>query len=178
MATMSIRGLYLYDPSLFDDITIPSQLDRDLLVTRLVNDLAELEILYPDPEIMKENITNWSAIMSRSWQKMADVLYEDYDPFINIRRHEERTVTETRDLANSGSLSLVAWDESEPSERQSNTGTNTGTVITHDVYDLEGDSAITDAQDVARKEIQLRRDNEMYQIIINDFKKAFCLMVY
>ena len=116
--------------------------------------------------------------MARSWQKIANVLYEDYDPFINIRRHEERTITETRDLANSGSLSLVAWDESEPSERQSNTGTNTGTVTTHDVYDLEGDSAITDAQDVAHKEIQLRRDNEMYQIIINDFKKAFCLMIY
>ena len=47
---MSIRGLYLYDPSLFDNMVIPSQLDRDILVARLVNDLAELEILYPDPD--------------------------------------------------------------------------------------------------------------------------------
>lgn len=178
MALMSIRGLYLYDQTIFDNMTIPSQLDRDLLVTRLVNDLAELEIIYPDPDIMKTNISNWSAIMGRSWQKMADVLYEDYDPFINISRHEERTTTETRDLANSGSVSLVAWDETTPSERQSNTGKDTGTVTTHDVYDLKGDSAITDAQDVAKKEIQLRRDNEMYSIIIEDFKHAFCLQIY
>lgn len=178
MALMSIRGLYLYDQTIFDNMTIPTQLDHDLLVGRLVNDLAELEVIYPDPDIMKENITNWSAIMGRSWQKMADVLYEDYDPFINIRRHEERTVTETRDLENNGSLSLVAWDETEPSERQTNNATNTGTVTTHEEYDLEGDSAITDAQDVARKEIQLRRDNEMYSIIIEDFKRAFCLQIY
>lgn len=178
MALMSIRGLYLYDDTIFDNMALPSQIDRDLLVGRLVNDLAELEVIYPDPDAIKDNITNWSNIMLRSWQKMANVLYEDYDPFINIRRHEERWVTETRDLANSGSLSLVAWDESKPSERQSNTGTDTGTVTTHDVYDLEGDSAITDAQDVAKKEIQLRRDNEMYSIIIEDFKHAFCLQIY
>lgn len=178
MAILSIRGLYLYDDTIFDNMALPSQIDHDLLVGRLVNDLAELEVIYPDPDAIKDNITNWSNIMLRSWQKMADVLYEDYDPFINIRRHEERTITETRDLENNGSLSLVAWDEAEPSERQTNNATNTGTVTTHEEYDLEGDSAITDAQDVAKKEIQLRRDNEMYNIIIEDFKHAFCLQIY
>lgn len=178
MAIFSIRGLYLYDNTIFDNMALPSQIDRDLLVTRIINDLAELEVIYPDPDTIKDNITNWSNIMLRSWQKMANVLYEDYDPFINIRRHEERTVTETRDLSNDGTVSLVAWDETEPSERQANSLKNTGTVTTHDVYDLEGDSAITDAQDVARKEIQLRRDNEMYSIIIEDFKHAFCLQIY
>lgn len=178
MAALSIRGLYIYDPTIFDNMHIPTQCDRDLLITNIVTQLAELEVLYPDPEMMKENIEGWSGIMVRSWQKIADVLYEDYDPFINIRRHEERTTTQTRDLANSGTMATKAWDDNEMVDRTTQNGTDTGTVTTHEEYDLEGDSAITDAQDVARKEIELRRNNELYQIIIDDFKKAFCLMIY
>ena len=35
-----------------------------------------------------------------------------------------------------------------------------------------------DAQDVAREEIKLRAEYDVYKYIINDFKQRFCLMVY
>ena len=56
--------------------------------------------------------------------------------------------------------------------------TDTGTVTTTDDYHIEGDSAIRDAQDIMRLETQERLANDLIDIIIEDFKKRFCLMVY
>lgn len=56
--------------------------------------------------------------------------------------------------------------------------TDTGTVTTTDDYHIEGDSAIRDAQDIIRLEVRERLANDLIDIIIEDFKKRFCLGVY
>lgn len=120
--------------------------------------------------------------MIRSWDMEADVLFEEYDPFINIKRDESRVITQTRDLQTTGSSinKVNAWNDTEPvtHDTSSGTGSDTGTVTTEEHFHVEGDSAITDAQDVAKKEIELRVKYNLYQMITNDFKKRFCLMVY
>ena len=58
------------------------------------------------------------------------------------------------------------------------TTSDTGTVTTTEHFHVEGDSAITDAQDVAKKEFNLRDEYNLYNYIINDFKNRFCLLVY
>ena len=120
--------------------------------------------------------------MIRSWEMIDDVLFEEYDPFINIKRDEVRTITQTRDLKTTGisTNKVNAWNDTEPvtHDVSDGSGTDTGTVTTTENFHVEGDSAITDAQDVARKEIELRVRYNLYQIITQDFKKRFCLMVY
>ena len=85
-------------------------------------------------------------------------------------RDETRTIqtygTETSQVS--------AWDSSGFTNRDKNDGNSTVT----ETYHMEGDSAITDAQDVARKEIELRSRYELDEYIINDFKNRFCLLVY
>ena len=49
MATLSIRGLYQYDNTLFDEMFLPDGLDKDTLVQNLVAELAEVEVIYPSP---------------------------------------------------------------------------------------------------------------------------------
>lgn len=203
-AAMSLYGLYQYDPTLLDGLSLPTQIDADVLKTNLLMETAELEVIYPDAEFMKLAVTSWSDMMVHAWQKQADVLFEDYDPFINLKRDETRVITEERDLAGNETRNLAgtaantqqnnvnAWDDqSEDGVRRntvidngntSDTGTigttDTGTVTTTEEYHMTGDSAITDAQDVAIKEIRLRAEHNMYIIIINDFKQRFCLLVY
>ena len=210
--TISILGLYIYDNSIFDNMAVPSEIadDKAVLIDNLLMELSQFEILYPDCDFMKFAIEKWSNKRLQAWEKMAVVLYKNYDPFINIMRDEERTTTETRDLAgtddntetrnlalasdNTVTLSTNAWDSGAGTERQkeisdndtTDTGTvtnarsttDTGTVTRHETYHLQGDSAITDRQDVAKKEIDLRAEYNLFDIIINDFKMQFCILVY
>ena len=179
---ISLYGLYVTDSTIFDSFQLPEQINKEELITNLLLEVGELETIYPDSDVMKVSIGAWSQSMIRSWDMIATVLYEKYDPFVNIKRDEVRTITQTRNLQNTGrsTNSVNAWNSSNPATRDINegTGTDTGTVSTTEHFHVEGDSAITDAQDVAKKEVELRVAYNLYKIITQDFKKRFCLMVY
>lgn len=179
---MSIYGLYKYDDTIFDNFHLPIELDKNDFIYNLVLECAEMTLLYPDADMMKEAIGRWSSMRLHTWERVAQVLYEDYDPFINIKRDERREITQTRDLQDDGTSTdkVNAWNSGEGTERGSTTmtGTQTGDIKTVEHFHVEGDSAITDAQDVARKEIELRSKNDLYNYIINDFKNKFCLLIY
>ena len=182
MARISIRGLYTWDSSLFDGMTIPEELDRDVLVQNIVNDYAEMEVLYPDADFMKDAITQWSQMRYHAWDRMKDVLYEDYDPFINIKRDENRTITQSRNLSSDGTSTnqVTAWNSIEFADRERDNSNikDTGTVTTTEHFHVEGDSAITDAQDVLKKEMDARIKYDLYHIIMTEFKERFLLMLY
>lgn len=234
MATLSLWAAYQWDNTLFDGMTIPDELNKSILVNNLLMESAELELIYADVDFLKQAITYWSASRQRAWNTMQKVLYEQYDPFVNIKRDETREIVqnrnlqtkmnrnlksvEDRDLTNeltndlqtdndtTTTTSTAAWDSATliDTEKQvidgtvTNTGTatttdtgtvttddtgdvttnDTGNVITTEHFHVEGDSAITDAQDVAVKEFKLRADYDLYRYIIQDFKKRFCLLIY
>ena len=182
MSKISIYGLYTHDETIFDNMMLPEVVDKQELITNICLECGELEIIYPDAGVMKIALRTWSQAMIRSWEMEANVLFEEYDPFINIKRDEVRTITQTRNLQSTGrsTNSVNAWNSADPATRDINegAGSDTGTVSTTEHFHVEGDSAITDAQDVAKKEIELRVKYNLYQMITNDFKKRFCLMVY
>ena len=169
-AYISILTLLQYDEDLFDNLQLPSVLDKDVFINELVAETAELEVIYPDPEIMSQMIGNWSASRIHSWEKIATVLYEEYDPFVNIKRDEVRTI----ESSGESETGVSAWNQNDYTNRDKSTGSN----IVRETFHVEGDSAITDAQDVARKEVDLRMKADLFRIILNDFKARFCLSVY
>ena len=236
---LDIIGLYNYDPTLFSAFQVPTSItwvehgpDGDTthtetipytkqnIIDNILLECAELEVLYPDPDYMKLAIGTWSTKRLYTWQRIADVLFRKYDPFVNINRHEWRTTKEDRDLAksetrdlagsetrdlagtndstvtgnvnafNDSSANGVQRDKVTTDQDTTDTGsidttdtgtvdyTDTGTVTTTDDYHIEGDSAIRDAQDIIRLETEQRLANDLIDIIIEDFKKRFCLMVY
>ena len=170
-AYISLLTLLQYDHDLFADLQLPSVLDKDVFVNELVAETAELEVIYPDPEIMRQMIGNWSASRIHTWDRIAVVLYEEYDPFINIKRDEVRTIESSGESENG----VSAWNQQSA---YTNRDKNTGSSFVKETFHVEGDSAITDAQDVARKEVDLRTKADLFRIILNDFKARFCLSVY
>ena len=195
---LSLLGLYRYDPTILDELALPDEVDRQDLIDNLLVETAEMEIIYPEPEIMRQIIGSWSRARLNVWNRVALVLTKPYDPFVNIRRDETRTIqtyntnTQTNDITRTDNLTqtgeVSAWDSStfQNRDKVTNGGTqrNAGTVSDNgnsyvtETYHMEGDSAITDAQDVARKEVELRSRYELDDYIINDFKNRFCLLVY
>ena len=185
-STLSILGLYNYDPTLFDDFKLPAVItdkgNEYLVYSSILLEYAEMEVLYPDPNVMKQAIAIWSKSRFQAWTRMARVLYEDYDPFINIKRDEVRIVTQERDLAGSGTSEnkVSAWNSTDYADRSMNDThtTDTGTVTTTDSFHVEGDSAITDAQDVLKKEMDVRIKYDLINIIKEEFKQRFLLQIY
>lgn len=185
---MSLLGLYTWDNTLFDDMVLPVEIDKDTLVNNLLMDTAELEVLYSDSDFMKKAIEMWSKKRLHSWERIALVLYENYDPFVNIKRDETRTIEHWRNLTytNKGDTKTNenAWDDTSTTGVQRQvvnvdlTNTDTGNTTTTETFHVEGDSAIRDAQDIVRMETEVRTDFDLYNYIINDFIHQFCLMVY
>ena len=90
-AKLSVLGLYRYNNSIFSDMALPEEVDGEILTWRILEDCAELEVLYSDPDYMKASIYNWSSAMLPSWRKMQEALTAEYNPIWN----KDGTIRET-----------------------------------------------------------------------------------
>ena len=140
MAMISILGLYNYDESIFDDLTVPTGMDKAELIETILFQNAELELLYSDPATMKLAIKGWSAASQYSWEKLQNTLTLEYNPIWN----KDGTITETESVSgeSSGSNELKVsayndstWSESygvyEPDyDRTNNSQTNVKVTLT------------------------------------------------
>ena len=55
---------------------------------------------------------------------------------------------------------------------------DTGTLTSIETFHSQGDSALYTPTDVARKEVELRAEYDIINIIVQEFKARFCLCVY
>ena len=98
--TLSILGLYNYDNTIFDNMYVPTGIDKDLLVSNILLECAELEVLLPEPTIMKQAITFWSNAMASVWDKMQASTEFVYNPIWN----KDGVITESRDITTTRNL--------------------------------------------------------------------------
>lgn len=116
-STISILGLYRYDPTLFDNFQIPEALDKELLVDNLLAECAELEVVYPDLDFLKFIIGRWSAKCLSVWNKLYETTVLKYDPIENYNRYEEWDETGT------GTATETGTDTTADTEKETGTGT-------------------------------------------------------
>lgn len=85
---MSVMGLYEWDNTLFDLLTIPSALNRDTLIQNILIETAELEVLYPNPTVFKNLIGVWSNKQIDIWNRLYATTQYEYNPIENYNRYE------------------------------------------------------------------------------------------
>lgn len=88
MATISPLGLYQWDETIFDLMTIPTALDRDTLIDNLLAETAELEVLYPNPVVFKNLVGVWSHKQLDIWNRLYATTQYEYNPIENYNRYE------------------------------------------------------------------------------------------
>ena len=215
---LTIWGLYNYDQSIFSGLSLPDDMSHPVFINALLVETMDLEVLYPDPNFLREAIRSWSFAMNHSWRQIKDALYSNYNIIENYDRSEEwnddgtRTdnLTETNNGETTGSGTVTGsngsttthsskgynswnWVAGEKEEvtgsvsnttsdntTSNNTRTNTGTVgqKMKRTGRVHGNIGVTTNQQMIQAEIDLRVQNQLTYIIINDFKRRFCLLVY
>lgn len=178
MSMMTVMGLYQFDDTLFDSIALPVGLDKDTMISSILTECAELETLISDPDILKKALRYWSNKNLDNWQHIYDAMTENYDPLWN--KDGTYTETESRDLhstgTSTGQVSAFNTESFRNQSRQDASGTDTGTVTR--TRRETGNIGVTTSQQMLTEEINLRRQFNIYDIITEDFKSRFCLMVY
>ena len=193
-AKLSVLGLYQWNHRIFEDMALPEDIDGETLTWKILEDCAELEVLYSDPDYMQASIAKWSAAMLPSWTKMQEALTAEYNPIWNkdgtiidqmIYGEDKVTgVTGARDQTNTHSVSgfnVTTFQNADQDHATSVQATDTNTRQTHtDTRTIteQGNIGVTESSAMVQHEVELRSDYNIYSIIANDFKKHYCLMVY
>ena len=204
--TLSVLGLYNYDDTLFDPMVVPDGVDKtNVLIPNLLSELAELEVLYADPEMMKTIIEVWSKKQLPVWTKLMNTVNLEYNPIYNKDGYYEETENTDRENTNTttDTLSATVGDNgtntnsvsafnssgfenrerdtiaNTRTENQNNNGSSTGTetgTVTRERHEY-GNIGVTTTQQMIKEERDVAQFN-IVNYIIEDFKQRFCVLVY
>lgn len=131
-SSLSILGLYNYDPEIFNRLALPDGVDRSLLVNNLVMELGCLEVLYPSAPFMADMVELWSNKELPTWERLYSAMLLEYNPIENYDRQEEWTDEKGETRESSVSDSTILNSETQ----------NSGSV-THAVQNMTTDRKVT-----------------------------------
>ena len=170
---LSIMGLYEYDNTLFQGLQVPEGVSKEHVINEILLQCAELEIVYPNIDIMKLAITTWSVANQYTWQKLYDTMVVEYNPIWNV----DATVEIDRETSGSGNATDAVkgfnsntWAESDK--------TDTSSSAEEDVTERRtGNIGVTTTQQMLEQERKIAEFN-MISYIAQSFKQRFCLLIY
>ena len=185
---LSVLGLYQYNNNIFADMAIPSALDRNTLIENILMECAELEILYTDADFFKFAVKSWSEKELNRWNALYKTTQYNYDPTENYNRHETYTDTNRSEGVtaytgkNSNEQKVSAYDSPEykPSEltnvSDKNNSNSRATGKTEHRSHIHGNIGVTTTQEMIKQEREIILN--LYNVIIDDFKNRFCILIY
>lgn len=195
-AWLSILGLYNYDNSIFNLFVVPDGMDKELIINNILLECAEMEIIYPEPDIMKNAIGLWSNKQLESWARMYKTMQLEYDPIYNYDRFEEWLDSNTAtthsntnsnlnrkgstkhqvNAFNSGITDSNIDSIDNTDTDNTNTNSNNSAIGAHSGH-LYGNIGVTTSQQMLQSEIDISKFI-VADYIIDQFKERFCLLVY
>lgn len=127
---ITLIGLYNFDNTLFDKLSFPAGIDRDLAINRILNKSEEFELVYSDFEYLKDRIGIWGEIWERTFTKWVNALSVEYDPLYNYDRKELYTDTRSRDYKDENSKDFTDNHTRNYEDSQSETSSSISNTVT------------------------------------------------
>ena len=185
--TMSIIGLYSYDPTIFDSVTAitatvtdadgaehTATLAADKIVDNILSDCAELEILYTQPDYLKFAIGNWWERKSPIYTSLLETTLYKYDAIANYDRREEWT-DNNKVIDSTAEHYAAGYNSNEPTLASRDTGSGNSTA-SH-TGRVSGNIGVMSTQELIARQRAIV-DYDVISKITEDFKAAFCLAIY
>ena len=186
---LTILGFYNYDPDIFEDMQLPEDITRETVINSILLECGELELIYPSFNLMKLAIKEWSRREQSTWVKLQDTVTVEYNPLWNVDATIEEVGSLDRDRSGSGSGSgsdthsvkgynESNWSNSDKVERSdSNSWSDTDSTEDTRTTTRTGNIGVTSSQQLIQQERDVAAFN-VYDYIVDSFKKRFCVLVY
>lgn len=187
-ATLSLLGLYRYDNSILNSMIVPQGVQKSILIPDLLSECAEFEILYPEPDTFKTVLLSWSNHRAPIWERIYKLSQIDYNPIENYDRSEtwKDTGTGSQTDSNNQKGYQGGYNPNSPGvapemvqqEEIDTTGGNTSSGESTHEGRVHGNIGVTTTQQMMEQEINISDKIDVYQYIIQDFKRRFCIPLY
>ena len=195
MTLITIGGLYEYDNTIFNEFILPADITpmREDILNEIMIECSDMEVLIPEPDIMRLAIGVFCRKNALRWQKLYETTQFEYNPIWN----KDGTIKETekRGLTNSAVTDQTASGNATHKVAGYNTN-ETATDYTDDTGSsghMEGSGR--EDEDITRERLEqgnigvvttqsmIREEREVWQFtivdtIVNDFKHRFCVLIY
>ena len=204
-ASLSVYGLFEYDNTLFDNLTVPTGMDKNIVISDILTECSDFCLLYPNFDFMKALIGVWSQKEQTIWQRLYESENITYNPIENYDRHESisRSVSSEasgessanskasstgsgtskagRTAYDSGNIKDVAQtdninsDQSQGDSTESSSSSASGVETV--VNHTHGNIGVTTAQQMIEGYREVSKFC-VYDYILQSFKDRFCVQVY
>lgn len=202
---ITIVGMYNYDETLFDRLSLPDGLLPETLIGYILRECGDLGLTYPDWEWMYRWIGEWSEGNQYKWKTLAASMNFDYDPIQNYNRTTESTISDEGANRNLNATTRTSYGENDTDVKDKVAAFNEvepklkNNVITEldyeDVSMVDGwgietrgnQRKVTEKSSgnigvtTSQRMLELERgiaDFNLYEQIAMEFKRTFCIMVY
>lgn len=129
-ATMSVRGLYSWDDTIFESMQVPAAFtedDKQILIDNILIETADFECVYTSPEFLAVAIDRWSRKELPTWERIYRVSTMNYNPLENYNRVETATETTENTQQHSGTDASAHTGTDTETHSGTDTETNSGT---------------------------------------------------
>lgn len=191
---MTLYGMYQYDPTLFDGVTLPDGMDKTLMVNQIIRQSGDLFPYYQVPPEVKSAITEWFTRRKDNFAKLWQGFTAEYNPIENYDRQEDSTETPniTHTLSNSGQdastneadvqgyngTDYVPNSRTQSSGTSSTNGTDTESGTRTYTSRIHGNIGVTTSAQMLEGELALRRSLDIYALIASEFETDNLIQVY
>lgn len=163
--------------SLFSGLELPDGVDKNTFIESLIIRGGEFEILYSNPDFMREAVTSWGHQWLRTFTKWVQTLQIEYNPLENYDRFEDWTdnTSGTGNTSNESKVSAFNSDVMRPDSASSgSTGFNNNNVRHGRTH---GNIGVTTSQQMLESELDVAVWN-LYDHMCDIFLEAFTIPIY
>lgn len=204
-ASLSVYGLFEYDNTLFDNLTVPTGMDKNLVISDILTECSDFCLLYPNFDFMKALIGVWSQKEQTIWQRLYESENITYNPIENYDRHESITRSTSSEASgestanskasstgsgtskagrtayDSGSIKDVAQTDNINSDHSQGDSTESSSTSASGVETVvnhtHGNIGVTTAQQMIEGYREVSKFC-VYDYILQSFKDRFCVQIY
>lgn len=125
---VTLNGMYNVDNTLFAGLTVPTGIDREVLIDTILYDYGDMYLTQTDPVWTKAAITVWGKRNKYYMDELFKTLNYVYNPIENYDRDESFTDTYTGTSSNTTSGNTTVDSEGNVSVDTTGSTTSGGTV--------------------------------------------------
>lgn len=204
-ASLSIYGLYVENPEIFDNFNVPEGMDKDTAIIQILTECSDFALIYPNYDFMKMLIGVWSTKEQLIWSNLYKSETLEYNPIENYDRHESltRAVNSNSKGKSNGLSATTSSDKGQNTAGQtaydSDTFKDTSRAIANSSSEGQNVSAESAENESAGNEVVsnhvhgnigvttaqqmiegFRKVSEFctYDYIVQSFKDRFCIQVF